>query len=510
MAADDAATAPRASPRRSLKTNTAFGAGPRILIVAIALVQSPYIVSKVGLAAFGFWSVVLAVQAYAIVAGGGVPTVATRLITQSMARRDQDEVHAIVATTGIYEFGLGVCVVGLGAIAPLAVPHGIANGLPAGWALTTRLVAVSLALLMLSNAVAAVTRGCDRWGIDAAITTIGQIVGAVATFVLLAAGGRLPALALAACLTNGTMLVGYAVAGISLAGLSVGRARVDRKLIRSMLGQGRSLQIVGLVGATNAQADRFMLLPFASLKWIGAYALGSRVVFALRAFPLAAFGPLMVRAADVEASGGRAAVRALYRHTLTAITRYAVSLLIILYGATYAATLAWLGTSFTISAAVAVILGVGFALNIATGPGTAVAIACGRAELDRDYNLIGLGLNLALTAALGIIFGPWGVVVATTLGLVLSSAWLLRSVDRWLGEDFSRTVLLTRESLVIASGTVLISAAGILAARICVPTGRVAELAVAACTGFAGLALLVCVKWDYVARMTRDTIARYR
>jgi O-antigen/teichoic acid export membrane protein len=252
-----------------------------------------------------------------------------------------------------------------------------------------------------------------------------------------------------------------------------------------------------------------MLLPFTSLTWIGAYALGSRVVYAIRAFPLAAFGPLMVRAADVDASGGRAAVKALYLRTLTVIMRYAVTLLIVMYAATYAATLAWLGARFTISAGVAVILGVGFALNIATGPGTAIAIACGRAELDRDYNLVGLGLNLILSVILGLTFGAWGVVVATTLGLALSSAWLLRAVDRWLQSDVLRVVLVSKESFALFVGATIISFSGLDVARMAAPASRAANLLIAACTALSGFVLLATVKRDYVKQAIGLRLRRF-
>jgi O-antigen/teichoic acid export membrane protein len=308
---------------------------------------------------------------------------------------------------------------------------------------------------------------------------------------------------------NGSMALGYAIAGRSLGGLRFRGARFDRRQLKEMMTQGRSLQIVGLVGATNAQADRFMLLPFTSLTWIGAYALGSRVVYAIRAFPLAAFGPLMVRAADVDASGGRAAVKALYLRTLTVIMRYAVTLLIVMYAATYAATLAWLGARFTISAGVAVILGVGFALNIATGPGTAIAIACGRAELDRDYNLVGLGLNLILSVILGLTFGAWGVVVATTLGLALSSAWLLRAVDRWLQSDVLRVVLVSKESFALFVGATIISFSGLDVARMAAPASRAANLLIAACTALSGFVLLATVKRDYVKQAIGLRLRRF-
>jgi O-antigen/teichoic acid export membrane protein len=362
---------------------------------------------------------------------------------------------------------------------------------------------------MLANALATVTRGYGRWDIDAVINAVGPLAGMIVTFALLASGGGLPALGAAACVMNGSMLIGYAIAGRTLGGLGIRGARFRRRALKEMMRQGRALQIVNLVGATNMQADRFMLLPFASLSWIGAYSLGSRVVIALRAFPLSAFAPLMVRAAGAELSGGREAVRALYLRTLTVTVRYMVSFLLVLYAAAYAATLAWLGSGYTTSAGIAVVLGIGFALNIATGPGTAIAIGCGRAELDRNYNLVGLGLNLGLTVLLGVALGAWGVVIATTLGLALSSGWLLVTIDRWLERDYGRAVLASGTTIAIIAGMTAIGVVGIVMTRAAAPSGRITNLLIASGMGAAGLALLAGVRWEYVKGVVAPRIMAF-
>ena len=94
--------------------------------------------------------------------------------------------------------------------------------------------------------------------------------------------------------------------------------------------------------------------------------------------------------------------------------------------------IAWLGPTYSTAGVIALVLGAGYAVNIATGAGTAVAMGAGRPDIDRNYCLLGFGLNVALTVALGVAFGRWGVIAATALGLALSSLWLIRIVDRWL------------------------------------------------------------------------------
>jgi O-antigen/teichoic acid export membrane protein len=126
-------------------------------------------------------------------------------------------------------------------------------------------------------------------------------------------------------------------------------------------------------------------------------------------------------------------IRGYYERSLHQVVTFGVAPLFAIFGACWPLVLVWLGTGYTTTAEITVILGVGYAINLVTGAGTAVAQGCGRPELDRNYSLLGLGLNVVLTVALGAIAGPWGVIVATMAGLSVSSLWLLRSMDQWLG-----------------------------------------------------------------------------
>jgi O-antigen/teichoic acid export membrane protein len=194
-----------------------------------------------------------------------------------------------------------------------------------------------------------------------------------------------------------------------------------------------SVQTVNLVQLVNSQADKPVLLLFTNLQFVGLYELGSRVAFSIRALLLAAFGPLSVEAAGTMATGGRSAVARYYRRAYRTVALVGLAPIFALYGSSYALVILWLGPSDRVSGVIALVLGVGYAVNLSTGVGTALAMGAGRPDLDRNYSALGFALNVSLTVALGLLIGRWGVVIATALGLVLSSVWLLRSVDRWLG-----------------------------------------------------------------------------
>lgn len=464
--------------RTSLVGATLFNTMSDVTGIAIAIVITPFIVSKVGLAAFGFWSIVTAILEYVVLADSGLPKVTLRHVALAFDEENTDRLREAVATTLLYLLAVAIVITALAGCGLVVVPAAIGRSLPSDWRITGFLAVVGLALTTLASAFAAVPRGRGRWDLDSAVQTCSQLAGGVATVVLLALGWRLVALGLSAVVAGAVLLIGYAGLAANFGALGVKGFRPRRDLLRQLRRQGAALQVVAFVGATNAQADRLMLLAFAPLSFIGAYALGSRVAVVIRGLPLNAFGPLMTRFA--VQSGDDTETRDLYLRSLRFMARYLVPALVAVSCICYPLVLAWLGARYTISATGAVVLGLGYAINISTGPGTSLAIGHGRAELDRNYNLVGLALNVSLSATLGLIVGPWGVVGATAIGLALSSIWLVAEVDRAFAINDRWETFRTTEVARTWGGAL---ALGVLAVAVTYglgPSSRIVNLAVAA------------------------------
>ncbi|RYG85819.1 MAG: polysaccharide biosynthesis protein [Alphaproteobacteria bacterium] len=426
-----------AKKESSLGRGAAYTVGPQLATLVVGLIVSPYIVSKIGLTAFGFWSVLQAFLAFAQIGNGGFPAIAARLVASADARGDRTTVREVFWVVVGASLGLAALMMLVAVGVVWAIPQSMARSWPHGWDTAVVAATGALGLLMLSRSLGAIVQGHHRWDYDATVLTVSQLGWGVAIVLSLEAGLGLPGLAVGAATPAVIGLVGYGAAVYSLVG-SVSRPTFPGQPVRDAFRkQTVDLQIVMFVAAVNAQADRFLLLPFAPLSWVGAYALGSRMATALRSFPVAALAPAVARGSAEYETGGIPAVRKLYDRLLRLVIGTGVAGLLGLYGAMFPAVLAWLGPSFTISATAALVLGVGYAVNLTTGPGTALSLAMGRSDLDRKYSLIGLGLNVALSFPMGFAFGPWGVVAATGIGLSLSSAWLVWSIDGWLGSSWT-------------------------------------------------------------------------
>lgn len=416
----------------SLRVNALVQIAAKTVGMVLGLVLSPFIVAHLGLTVFGFWALISALTQYAALLDIGVGSSLIRYVSELDKRHDFDRLETTAATGLWLSVVFCAIVTALAAVVVLLLPASATHSWPSGWEIATVSAVLGLGLTSVSSVYQSFAGGLSRWDLFNVPPLAGQVLSAVATVVVLELGGGLGSLALSMLAGNVFAVLVALVVCRPMLGVSLHPRFVRRADLRELGLYGLNLQTASFVKVINAQSDKFVLLAFADLRFIGLYELGSRVAFSLRSLPVVAFGPMVAAAAAEAADGVVERIRAFYHRMLEATLRIGVAPLAALYGACYPLVLAWLGPSYETSAAICAVLGIGYTINIATGAGTSVANGAGRPQFDRDYSLLGLAINLILTFALGALIGPWGVIIATAVGLALSTVWLMVRVDRWL------------------------------------------------------------------------------
>ena len=421
--------------RLTLGQNATVNLGGKAVGMLLSLFVSAYVVHRLGLRAFGFWAVISAISQYAQLLDFGVGPSLTRFVAHLDERGDHADLQRQAASGLWGSVAFGTALTAVAAAIVVTLPHSVTKVWPSGWQVAAVCVAATLGLASIGSVFQAFPNGMGRWD----LTNLAQVAGQ-ATYSFLAV----------AALWHSHSLAGLGAAGVGgalvtcLVAYTSSRRLWPHRLsprsatlgdLKELWRYGVTVQMVNLVVVVNAQADKPVLLAFAPLRFVGLYELGARVAYTIRALPITAFGPLAAQSAREAAYGDEGRLRSFYVRSYRSLVALGVAPLAALYGASYALIIAWLGAGYGTSGLVALVLGVGYTINIATGAGTAVAMGAGRPELDRNYSLLGFGLNLLLTIALGLAFGRWGVIAATALGLALSSLWLIRSVDRWLSSS---------------------------------------------------------------------------
>ncbi len=403
--------------------------------MVLSLFVASYVVHRLGLRAFGFWAVVSAVSQYAQLLDFGVGPALTRYVAHFDEREEHGELHRRAASGLWGSVAFMACITALAAGIVLALPHSVVAGWPSGWQVAVVCNAAALGLASMSSVFQAFPNGMGRWDLSNVAQLAGQVTYSAVAVALLWHSESLAGLGVGAlCGALVTCGVAY-VSSRRLWPLGLSPRVATWRDAKEVWRYGTNVQLVNLVVLINAQADKPILLLFAPLSFVGLYELGSRVAYTIRTIPVTAFGPLIAASAREAASEDAGRLTAFYLRTYRIVLGLGVAPLIALYGASYALVIAWLGASYSTSGVIALVLGFGYTVNIATGAGTTVAMGAGRPDIDRNYSLLGFALNLALTVLLGVAIGRWGVIAATSLGLAVSSLWLIRSVDRWLSTD---------------------------------------------------------------------------
>jgi O-antigen/teichoic acid export membrane protein len=433
--------------------------------MAMSLILSPFIVSQLGLRTFGLWALISAVTQYATLMDFGVGGLALTRFVGQLGAIGEDEGLARKGVAALWmsiAFAAVVIGISLGACAllPVVINHHPESGLrPAIIG-----CGINLACLSIASTFQAFPAGFSRWDLQNIPVLASQAVYAAVVVSTLLAGLGLAGLGIAAAASGLVLLVSARLVLRRVWSQPWGIRRASVREIRTLFGYGANLQASAFVVLINQQSDKPILLLFGgSLSFVGLYELASKVAFSIRSLPVAALGPLVVRAAADTAGRSTEAIAAFYRRALRGNIAYGVAPILALYGACYPLTLAWLGGSFRITAVIVLILGAGYSVNLATGAGTSVANGCGRPELDRTYSLVGLAINIVGTVGFGLLFGPWGVIAATALGLIVSSFWFLRMMDTWLGARTLSTRWLAENGLRAALAGLACGALGVLA-----------------------------------------------
>lgn len=420
---------PRASAGegRALVSGMGFSALAQSAPLLTNLALTPYLIHRLGLDRFGVWSLILVFLATLTVLDGGVGASLARFYAYHGARGDRDGTGRLVVGSVAVFLGLGALVTGLCALIGPAVVS-VLDVPPRLMQEAERLLLILgplLTLALVSNSAIALLQANARFRSLASVSAGSCLTYAVAVVVLVDGGQDLLLLAVLTTIRYLLVTVGGFCAGAR-------HIRVRRPLLpqpaerRDFIGYASRMQLSGFTVFLNGEIDALVIAALLPVRYVGIFAAGYQAATALRSLPLYAFPPILTRMTHVYAAHGFAgAVRefhVLESRWLPAVLTYGA----VTTTAVGPAVVVWLGPDLALSGAVAAVLLAGYAVQVAfTGMRTCFVRAIGRPGLETRYSWCSTVVNLALTVPLTLMFGVIGVVVATSVGIVVGSLYLV-------------------------------------------------------------------------------------
>lgn len=434
------------SIRGTIARNTVFNAFGRFWEAAVALVLTPYILTRIDYADWGLWSLVALFTGYVAMLDAGLSSGFTRYIAEHAARDEEDALASVVSTGFAFYAALGGLVAAVGwPLVDLLIDYVIPWIASSGVLATAKsavlddlgfLLRGGLILFAINSVAAsfsAVPNGLQRMGITNAIGVAASVLKFAATVAFLESGYGVRGLLWAnAIVTGATGAAVVAAAFWVCPRLRVGASHVRRDTFLRLFAFGWRTQVAKLANLINFQTDRVVVTWYAGLASAGVYRLGEELALKVRQIPALLVSALIPAAADLDAREKQEALRGLYLRSNKYTAAVTVPLAVFLIAAADLVMRAWLGDMPQLDRAAWVfrILMAGYFANLIAGGGMSIALGIDRPGLAMRAGIISMTANIALTILLVLWIGFYGIAIGTMLGMAVSTGWFFLAMRR--------------------------------------------------------------------------------
>ena len=397
-----------------------------ICLLVHALVSfflSPLVLHRLGDAAFGVWVLIFSLTGYFGLLDFGIRSSIVRFVADAAAKRDEDQLQRLFATSLCFYSGVAIAVLALTGVAYCYIPA--LFKIPAPLLLPARilllLVGISVALTFPLSVSAGVLEGLQKFARVQITQCVFTVLRGAGVAVALIRGGGL--------LSVGLITVGANVGGyVLLAWMAHRRIRltasinlVDWRILRKMVGHGAFAFIIIIAEKLRFQSDALVIGAFLSATAIVGYAIAARLVeystYAIRSMAQI-FTPM---ASQFHATGDQQQLRRvlLAGNRACALIVFPLVTAFVLLGRSIIEV--WVGQRYVSAYAVLVLLMVPRGLYLAQSASTRVLLGTGRHQTLAWVLLLEGVLNIVLSLALLPRFGIVGVAVGTAIPLACTS-----------------------------------------------------------------------------------------
>lgn len=435
---------PESSNANRLWKNVASEASARVAYLSTRFFIPPFVLSRIGLEAYGLYGTIFMLVAYFGISAIGFSNAYIKFVAELAAENKREKVNRLLSTGLTVMTVAGVAGFGTFAIAwPwlarwLRVPASLSAD---GRLLAFLIVGVFFLSLALSVYRDALT-GLQEIAAVQKIWIASFVLETLLIFALLTAGLGLPALGWAFVMRTLLELTGnWYAARRRVPWLRVRFVRPDRDSIRALAGFGGVVQVNSFLSILLNSVERLVAAPLLGLGACGLLDIGKRFPSMAASIPSSFASSLLPSASELHARTGDWSILS---HLYLAASRYmslvSGSLFAFLCFFALPSLQFWLGDVPSGAVAVMVLFSISSQIHMLTGPGTSLVKAAGQPQLEFHYTLANVAAVALLVPMARFVTGGWSVTsIAASIALAtaLSAAWFLARLNWRLGLSFS-------------------------------------------------------------------------
>lgn len=440
----------------ALRWNTILAVVEALVSAGVLFTLYSVLLTELGAAKLGAWSVLTAATAAAAMADLGVGRAIARFVAKSETQGSGTGTRYVA--TGLITSCAGSAVTAALAWWPVSIllRGTLPDGLLVEIAPLLPMTLLAFWLSSVASAAAAIMDGFHRSRLRSLAAILANLIYLLASLLLVSPLGVF-GLVLALIIREAVRLSALLMIVLRLVPfLSLYKEGWDRATCREMLSYSLGLQMTSVFIFLLEPASRLFLARFGSLEMVAFYEMAWRLVQQARALIVAANQVLVPEFAEAAVSGGERLL-SVYRRASELTTLASIFSLGWILATAPFISLIWLGIHQSVFETSLRLVAVGWLANslattayfLGTGSGRLRGVVVSQAAQG--------GSNLVLGWLLGFMFGGWGVVVATTISLCVGALVVLLDTHfNVVGRrsPLSRVVMLT-VCLAVAGLTVL-------------------------------------------------------
>jgi len=432
------------SRHNRLIRNVSAEAGARLLYLATRFFIPPFVLSHIGMEAYGFYGAVFVLVAYFGMSAIGFSSAYIKYLAEFSASGEYEKANRLLSSgfTLMIVVSIG-CFSGFALSWPwvsfwLKVPIALAS--PAK-ILAFEIVGIFFLYLTLSVFRDALTSQQDIAAVQK-IWIASFLVETALIFILVGNGYGLPGLGAAFVLrTLLDVIAHYLLAIRRIPWLRVGVVRPDRESIQLLMRFGGIVQLNCLLSIFLNSIERVIATPLLGLSASALLDIGKRLPSMGTSIPSAFASSVYPTAADLHARSsdrreGADQLASLYLSTTRIMNAVSGLLFGFLSFAAAPCLYFWLGKVPEGAAALTILFAISSQMHLLTGPGTSILKAIGKPRMEFHYSLANMAALMVLVPFSKVVVGSWDVVAiaaACAASTVLSACWFLFSAHKVLG-----------------------------------------------------------------------------
>lgn len=412
-----------------------WNTGSQIATSVSALIVVPIAIHRLGLSAYGVFTLAMTAVSLLQQLDGGMMNAAMRYLGLAAGKGDRQSAAAHLLTMLVIVAVIGTT---LGLMVFFASPEvvrlfGIASPLRRSARFAMQVVGVMLPLGLIQGVLSAALQANGRYRVFASNNIVWRILYVVALVVLVHRRGGLTTLMWLVLLQQ--VAVVLTLLPPACRQVDMRKARLlPRSDVRQILRYSTRVQVFTLTGLVNLQLDTLIVGAALPLRDVALYGTGATIATQIRSLPMNAAAPMITRLAHSFGSGANVATFDEYVRLQSMWAVISSAFLAIVGGISLFLIEAWLGERFLTAGIVCLVLNVGNLVNLLTAPLTIYLQVIGRPEIEARYGLISAATNIVLTVSF-LWLGVYGVAGATAVAQSLASAVLLWMARKRVSRD---------------------------------------------------------------------------